>query len=276
MQAALKMETRDHVIHSLAVRTPDTFFPDSRLGFKTRVPTNDIVGTARIPTVAALPGAAGGSGFTFHRNTSGLRPATGGCVGRGDHRAISVLVEDEFNQIVTSGSPSTFMGIGANSSGGILSGASPVRASGGSAAFNDLSVDQAGTGYTLVASVTSLPLPAVGVTFDTGNGPGTELAVQGFSWGGAPGVGTGPGHLQDFKLILDPSNIEPGLWRYMLGNLSFQAVVHVRDGSGHEYLTTFKDSAFNTAEIGDATQHHPRVPVLPNYRVLTNGSVHTI
>src|SRR5262249_50037556 len=64
--------------------------------------------------------------------------------------------------------------------------------------------------------------PMVGVTFDTGSGPGNELAVRSFSWGGTSGV-TNPRSVQDFQLALDPSSVEPGLWSNMLRNRSFQA-----------------------------------------------------
>src|SRR5262249_31329308 len=74
---------------------------------------------------------------------------------------VSVLVEDEFNHVVSS-SPSVSIGIGNNPSGATLLGTTPVTASGGIATFNDLALSRAGAGYTLVASVASLPRPRVG------------------------------------------------------------------------------------------------------------------
>jgi type VI protein secretion system component Hcp len=103
--------------------------------------------------------------------------------------------------------------------------------------------------------------PMVGITFDTGSGPGAEMAVQSFSWGGrqsiANGQPNGAPNLADFQVLLDPSSVEPGLWSAMLGNLPvYQAVIHVRDAGGNEYLTyTLQNamfSAFALSETGGA------------------------
>src|SRR5262249_4451376 len=39
------------------------------------------------------------------------------------------------------------------------------------------------------------------------------------------------------QLTLAPSSVEPGLWSNLAANQVFRAVLHVRDASGHEYLT---------------------------------------
>src|SRR5262249_8412351 len=94
-------------------------------------------------------------------------------------------------------------------------------------------------------SAPALPAPpTVGITFDTGTGPSSEIAVHDYSWGGMSGGGVARGSVQNVQLTLDPSSVEPGLWGNMLENRSFQAVVHVRDGSGHEYLTYTFSNAF--------------------------------
>src|SRR5262249_6092593 len=57
--------------------------------------------------------------------------------------------------------------------------------------------------------------PMVGVTFDSGSGPGNELAVRGFSWRVSGGMSPS---VQDFQLTLDPSSVEPGLWSTTFGH----------------------------------------------------------
>ncbi|MBC5773789.1 T9SS type A sorting domain-containing protein [Pontibacter sp. KCTC 32443] len=69
----------------------------------------------------------------------------------------TIIIQDQFNNIVTSGAGSTAqvsIAIGNNPSGsnGILSGGGPVAAVNGIATFSGLSIDAAGTGYTLTAS----------------------------------------------------------------------------------------------------------------------------
>src|SRR5262249_24628250 len=91
---------------------------------------------------------------------------------------------------------------------------------------------------------------------DSGSGPSSEIAVHDYSWGAMSGGGVARGSVQNVQLTLDPSSIEPGLWGNMLENRNFQAVVHVRDGSGHEYLTyTFSTAtllSFQTTESDGA------------------------
>src|SRR5262249_44736083 len=70
--------------------------------------------------------------------------------------AVTVLVLDQFNNLVTTDSSSVTMAIGTNAGGGTLSGTLSKAASGGIATFSDLSIDKTGTGYTLTASVGSL------------------------------------------------------------------------------------------------------------------------
>src|SRR5262249_41166091 len=79
-----------------------------------------------------------------------------------------------------------------------------------------------------------------------------------------------------------PSSVEPGLWGNMLENRNFQAVVHVRDGSGHEDLHyTFSTAtllSFQTTESdGAAPVDHITLSfdhVAEDYKVLNpDGSV---
>jgi hypothetical protein len=66
---------------------------------------------------------------------------------------VQVGVYDGASNLLSGGSPiSISMAIGNNPGGGILGGTSPVLTSAGIATFSDLSIDQPGDGYTLVAS----------------------------------------------------------------------------------------------------------------------------
>jgi hypothetical protein len=75
--------------------------------------------------------------------------------------AVTVTVQDAYRNTVTSSTAAVTMAVGTNPSGGVLSGTSNCpagpgnvcqNAAGGVATFADLSIDTAGTGYTLAAS----------------------------------------------------------------------------------------------------------------------------
>jgi len=68
----------------------------------------------------------------------------------------AVTAQDQFGNTVTSSSVSITLAIGNNPSGGTLSGTKTAAASSGTATFTDLSIDTAGTGYTLIAASGSL------------------------------------------------------------------------------------------------------------------------
>ena len=70
--------------------------------------------------------------------------------------AVMVAVEDGNNQLVTTSSASIAVAIGTNPASGTLAGTSPVSAVSGSATFANLSINNAGVGYTLVATSSGL------------------------------------------------------------------------------------------------------------------------
>jgi hypothetical protein len=71
--------------------------------------------------------------------------------------AVTVAIVDQFGNVLTSDNSDTVtVAIGNNPSGGTLSGTLTVTVSGGVATFGDLSIDKAGSGYTLVASSSGL------------------------------------------------------------------------------------------------------------------------
>ncbi len=81
--------------------------------------------------------------------------------------AVEVRVDDAHDNPVLDATDTITIAIGANPSSGALGGATSVAAVGGVATFDDLTIDAAGSGYTLVASapgLTSTTSPAFTVT----------------------------------------------------------------------------------------------------------------
>lgn len=71
--------------------------------------------------------------------------------------AVLVVVADQFGNTVPSFADSIGVAIGTNPGGGTLSGTKRALAVNGVASFADLSIDRAGSGYTLTATTASLP-----------------------------------------------------------------------------------------------------------------------
>jgi hypothetical protein len=92
---------------------------------------------------------AGGGGTATHLAFS-MQPvgATAGSV----MPPVVVVAQNAAGALDTSFANSVSLALGANPGGGTLSGTTTVTAVAGVATFNDLSLNAAGTGYTLVAS----------------------------------------------------------------------------------------------------------------------------
>ena len=94
---------------------------------------------------------------------------------------VTVAVEDASGNVET-GDNGTMIGlvIGTNPGGGTLSGGTAVADVAGVATFSGLSINKAGTGYTLTASSTPLYTPATSATFNISPGLPTQLVfIQG-------------------------------------------------------------------------------------------------
>ncbi len=70
--------------------------------------------------------------------------------------AVTVAVQDASGNAVSTATPSVTIAIGTNPASGTLAGTATVSAVGGVATFSSLSIDKAGTGYTLRATATGL------------------------------------------------------------------------------------------------------------------------
>ena len=89
--------------------------------------------------------------------------------------AVTVQIQDAAGNLTTSTANVT-MSIGTNPSSGTLSGTATVAAVAGTATFSNLSIDKAGTGYTLGA-VSGILTPATSSTFNITAGAPAKLAV---------------------------------------------------------------------------------------------------
>jgi hypothetical protein len=149
--------------------------------------TNPSSGTlSGTTTVAAVNGVAtfsnlsinlSGNGYTLTASATGLTSATStafaissasaaklvftvqpSSAGAGSviAPAVQVSVEDTFGNVVTTATNSITLAIGTNPSGGTLGGTTSNAAVNGVATFNNLSIDKAGNGYTLMATATGL------------------------------------------------------------------------------------------------------------------------
>ncbi len=87
--------------------------------------------------------------------------------------AVTVRLEDQFGNLVNSAAP-VALSLATNPGGGVLSGGGPLNAVAGIATFPGLSIDKAGTGYTLRASSGSLA-QATSTAFDIAPGAATRL-----------------------------------------------------------------------------------------------------
>ena len=104
---------------------------------------------------------------------------------------ITVAVQDAFGNTVTSFVGNIGMAIGTNPATGTLSGTTSIAAVSGVATFSNLSIDKAGSGYTLAAASGALT-GATSATFDITAGAATKLAFTVEPVNTAAGTGIAP------------------------------------------------------------------------------------
>src|SRR4029079_6355970 len=157
--------------------------------------TKTVNAVAGVATFSGLSIDKAGNGYTLSASASGLTGAKSSSfnitavaanklafsvqpsnttAGAAITPAVKVEVRDANGNVVTSSSASATLTIGTNPSSGTLSGTKTVAAVNGVATFSDLSIDKAGTGYTLGAA-------SPGLTGDTSSSfnitPGTANRV---------------------------------------------------------------------------------------------------
>ncbi|MGH7612719.1 MAG: invasin domain 3-containing protein [Gemmatimonadales bacterium] len=132
---------------------------------------------AGVATFSGLSIDKAGSGYTLEATSGGLTLDTSApfdiTAGAADHvelsvqpshtvaaaaitPAVQVEIQDQFDNLVTDAATTITVGIASNPSGGSLSGTTARAAVAGVATFSGLSIDKAGTGYTLDAIATGL------------------------------------------------------------------------------------------------------------------------
>ena len=89
--------------------------------------------------------------------------------------AVRVAIQDDLLNTVTSAGNTVTIALAGNPGGATLSGTKTVAAVNGVATFSNLSLDRAGTGYTLMASASGLT-SATSLPFDVGSGSANRLA----------------------------------------------------------------------------------------------------
>jgi hypothetical protein len=114
-------------------------------------------GTPRIMGVSGGDGGGGAAGPATHLVfTAGPGAANAGVT----MGTIQVTAEDSVGATDPTFTGSVSIAIGANPSGGTLTGTTTVAAQSGVATFSDLRIDQPGSGYTLAASAGGLAAAA--------------------------------------------------------------------------------------------------------------------
>ncbi|HEV3080469.1 MAG TPA: type VI secretion system tube protein Hcp, partial [Gemmataceae bacterium] len=172
---------------------------------------------------------------------------------------VSVLLEDQSNNVVGTATQNVSVAIANNVSGGTLSGTTPVAARAGVATFGDLSIDQPGAGYTLAATAlipgatggantidhsdSQSEAPALGVVFTNqfGSSGHFEIEAKSFQWSGSSGGGAPS--LHDFQIDLGPvGSVDPEIWGVLAGGATFdQVTINQRNHTiNPELILTYK------------------------------------
>ncbi|HKW40094.1 MAG TPA: Ig-like domain-containing protein [Gemmatimonadales bacterium] len=139
---------------------------------KTVLATIGGVAITQQPTVTVSPAAPNNLNFVGQPPASTTAGAT-------MTPPVQVEILDAFSNRVTTATNGVTLAIGANPGGGTLTGGTPaVAAVSGVATFSGLSIDKAGTGYTLTASSTNLA-GQVSSTFNIINGAAAAVALNG-------------------------------------------------------------------------------------------------
>ena len=110
--------------------------------------TSPNLSSAISTSFAVTPGPARRLGFTVQPS-----PGVSGAV---ITPAVAVAVQDAGGNVITTATHSITVAIGTNAGSGTLSGTTTVAAVNGVATFSNLSIDNAGTGYTLTATAANL------------------------------------------------------------------------------------------------------------------------
>ena len=160
--------------------------------------TTTVVGVGGVATFTDLSLDRAGAGYTLVAVAAALAPDTStafevtsgpatqlafttqpSATGAGDSitPAVAVAALDNAGNTATGFTGNVTITLGGNPESGTLSGTTTVAAVGGVATFANLSLDRAGTGYSLVASAPGF-LSAASTSFEVSAGPATQLEFR--------------------------------------------------------------------------------------------------
>ncbi len=138
-------------------------------GYTLAAATSGTVTGAASQSFDVGPGPAAALAFTAQPSNA--------TAGQAVSPAVEVQVRDAFGNLLTGSTAQVSVSLAANPGGGTLAGSVTVPASGGTAAFADLWIDAAATGYRLQATSPSLD-PDVSAAFAVVPGPAARLGFR--------------------------------------------------------------------------------------------------
>ena len=147
----------------------------------------NLIGTGYTLTASSTPTYATATSLSFNitpgaaTHLAFIQGPTSTVAGSAITPAVTVAVEDASGNVETGDNTTKVtLAIGANPGGGTLTGGTAVTVAYGVATFSGLSIDKAGTGYTLTASSSPAYTAATSTFFNISPGVATQLAfVQG-------------------------------------------------------------------------------------------------
>ncbi len=139
-------------------------------------------GTGYTLTVIASPALTGATSNSFNVTVGAaaqlvfVQQPTSIVAGNSITPAVTVAIEDNQGNVVTTASNQITLGIGANPGSGILTGGAAATPVNGVATFAALSINKSGIGYTLTASASPVLTGVTSSTFNVTAGSATQIA----------------------------------------------------------------------------------------------------
>ena len=176
--------------------------------------------------------------------------------------AVTVAVEDANGNVETSDNATQVsLAIGTNPASGTLSGGSAVTVASGVATFSGLSIDKAGTGYTLTASSTPSYTGATSAAFNITTGaPGWTTYLQGIDRTGfTSDSGFNPTSVKNLHLAWQASDTAPNNGIFPQPVVS-NGLVYWGSNDGFERATSTSGNLVWQTNLGRTAPPGPCVP----------------
>ena len=176
--------------------------------------------------------------------------------------AVTVAVEDANGNVETSDNATQVsLAIGTNPASGTLSGGSAVTVASGVATFSGLSIDKAGTGYTLTASSTPSYTGATSAAFNITTGaPGWTTYLQGIDRTGfTSDSGFNPASVKNLHLAWQASDTAPNNGIFPQPVVS-NGLVYWGSNDGFERATSTSGNLVWQTNLGRTAPPGPCIP----------------